>query len=142
MIGSEGRRNQGVALGIGGWAGPVEFVPETTHTTNGLATFSRGLVASAEGCWWRTRASSLHPAFASVDEWNAQDYVLVVERGRRAAYLPRVTSFGATDEPHGSYRRRQKRQESPIDVRRMLVLNWLILSKTITLRPYLDHMPQ
>ena len=45
MIGSEGRRNQGVALGIGGWAGPVEFVPETTHTTNGLATFSRGLVS-------------------------------------------------------------------------------------------------
>ena len=84
---------QGLALGIGGWAEPVEFVPETTHTTNGLATFSRGLVASADEGRRRIRASSPRPAFASVDEWNTHAYGLVVERGRRAAYLPRVTSF-------------------------------------------------
>ena len=38
---------QGLALGIGGLAGPVEIIPETTHTTNGLATFSGWY--SAEG---------------------------------------------------------------------------------------------
>ena len=95
---------QGVALGIGGWTRHVEIVPETTYTTNGLATFSG--VGEESGGVLELRP---RPTFASVDELKC---TCLWFRGRESlyptAFFPRVASFGSTDEPnepHGSYYR-------------------------------------